>query len=795
MVIMKRLHIKMLRDIKRNLSQFITIFLMVMIGVMAYSGIESYMDGMKETADKFYSENNLQDLNVMGSNLTKDDLEKIKDMKNVKDAERKLSVTGTTDNDKTLLINFIESNNISKFYVLDGEEFDSNKSGVWLDNFYAIENDIKVGDTILVKYENMELHEKVLGLINVPDHLYDVRDESELYPDRKEFGFAYLSVNEITESYIKSLAMKEMNITDEKIFDMYVPNFNYKDYLIFNYIMVDVDNTEKIDEVKNDIEDHVKNAMAIINIEDTSSYVTYQGEIDEGKTYVGVFSGLFLFIAMLSVITTMTRVVKNQRTQIGTLKALGFSDRKIILHYIGYGFWISIVASIIGLILGYYCIGNIFINLEMAFFEIPNGHPAINNQCYIVAILVVLAISLITYITGRKILKENPAETLRNKIPSVKGKSLNITTKGIFKKLGFSSKWNLRDIVRNKMRTFMGIAGVVGCAMLIVCALGMLDSMNFFVDLQFETLYNFDYKLNIKENVSDSDLEKLYDEYGNLTSKSLGIEIKDEDGKRESNNIFVTDAGDLVRFVNRKNKIIDKPTDDGIYLTYKLSETKGYKLGDEITWHIYGDDTYYTSKIIGFNKDPQNQNLTMTRKYLESLGIEYKPDALYTNKDLSDIKEIKNVETIQDIENLKEGMTGMLSMMKTMLVLIIGIAVLLGAIIIYNLGILSFSEKQYQFATLKVLGFKDKKIKNIFIKQNNWIAIISIIIGLPLGYYLTDWLFKTAIEEHYDFGASIAVKTYIISAIGTFIVSYLVSRFLARKIKNIDMVSSLKGNE
>ena len=762
---MKRLNIKMLRDIKKNLSQFITIFLMVAIGIMAYSGIESYMDGMKETANKFYSENNLQDLNVIGANFSKEDLENIKAIKNVKDAERKLSITGTTDNDKTLLLNFIESNNISKFYIIEGEEFDYSKSGVWLDDFYAKENNIKVGDTILVKYEGIELHEKVLATVNIPDHLYDVRDESELYPDRKEFGFAYLSSKEIP----------------------FEP--------IFNSIMIDVEDTSKTNDVKNEIEDKIENAKAIINIENTSSYVAYQGEIDEGKTYVGVFSGLFLFIAMLSVITTMTRVVKNQRIQIGTLKALGFSDRKIIFHYIGYGFWISILASIIGLVLGYFIIGKIFIDLEMAFFEIPNGHPAMNSKCYIVALLVVFAVSLITYITGRKILKENPAETLRNKIPNVKAKSLNITTKGIFKKLGFSSKWNIRDIIRNKMRTITGLAGVIGCCMLIVCAFGMLDSMNFFVKLQFETIYNFDYKLNIKENISTVDLENLYNEYGNLTSQSFGIEIKNSNGQRESNNVFVTDADNYVQFVNRKNRVIEKPADDGIFVTYKLAETKGYKLGDEITWHIYGDNNYYTSKIIGFNKDPQNQNLTMTRKYLESLGLEYKPDSLYTNKDLSNIKEIKGVDTIQDIESLKEGMTGMLSMMKTMLTLIIGVAVLLGAVIIYNLGILSYSEKQYQFATLKVLGFKEKKIKEIFIKQNNWIAIVSILIGLPLGNWLTDWLFKTAIEEHYDFGAHISLKTYIISAVGTFIVSYLVSRFLARKIKNIDMVSSLKGNE
>ena len=785
---------KMFRDIKKNLSQFITIFLMIMIGVMAYSGIEAYMDGMTKTADKFYTENNLFDLNVVGP-LNHDDLNNIKKLDNVKDAELKLSVPATTDKDKTLLLNFIETNNISKFYILDGEEFNPNKSGVWLDNFYAKENNIKVGDKILVKYETMKLQEEVLGLVNIPDHLYDVRDESELYPDRKEFGFAYMSVNEIDEDYIKSLVMKEVNIKDENIFNNLMPNFNYKDYIPYNNIMVDVNKKDNVVNVKNNIEDNIENAKAIIKAEDTSSYVAYQGEIDEGKTYVGVFSGIFLFIALLSVITTMARVVKKQRTQIGTLKALGFNNNKILFHYMGYGLWISIVASIIGLLLGYYFIGTVFMNLQMEFFEIPNGYPAMSPKSYLVALGVILIDVIITYITGRSILKENPAETLRTEIPKIKGNTLNITKRGIFKKLSFSSKWNIRDILRNKMRTFMGLAGVVGCCMLIVCALGMLDSMNFFVKLQFEDLYNFDYKLNLKENISNNELKVLTDKYGNYTSESLGIEIKDQDENRESNNILVTDASNYLRFVDNKNKIKDKPTDDGIYVTYKLAETNEYKIGDKVTWHIYGDNKYYESKIVGFNKDPQNQNISMTRKYLESLGIKYQPDALYTNIDLSNIKEIKNVETIQNIEALKEGMEGMLSMMKTMLVLIIAIAVILGGIIIYNLGILSYTEKEYQFATLKVLGFKDKQIKNIFIKQNNWIALVSIVIGLPLGFYLTDWLFKTAIEEHYDFCAFITYRTYIIAAIGTFIVSYLVSKFLARKINKIDMVTSLKGNE
>lgn len=784
---------KMLRDIKLNLSQFFTIFLMVLIGVMAYVGIEAYMDGMQETADKFYSENNLQDLNVVGENFTKDDLKKIKELKNVNDAERKLSITATSDGDKTLLLNFIESNNISKFYIKDGEEFDVNKSGVWLDAFYAEKNNIKVNDEITIKYDTFTIKEKVLGLINVPDHIYDVKDESELYPDRENLGFAYVSINELPESYIKEKVMKEMGITDEKIFDKYVKNFNYKDYLIFNYVMVDVNDKSNVSSVKSDIENNIDSAIAVINIEDTASYITYQGEINEGKTYVGVFSGLFLLIAMLSVITTMTRVVNKQRIQIGTLKALGFKDSKIIMHYVNYGLFISFVAAIFGVLLGYFFIGNVFIGLEMSFFEIPNGKPIIDMQDILVSLLVVAITSFITYLTCKNILKESAAETLRNKIPNVKKNSLNITTKGLFKKMSFQTKWNIRDILRNKMRTVMGIVGVTGCCMLIVTAFGMLDSLNYFVKLQFTDLYNFKYKLSLN-TTNDKEIKEITDKYGDNTSQSLGIEFKNGDDKVAST-IFVNDSNDYVRFVDNKNKFITLNRNDGIYVTYKFAEKYNLKIGDTIKWHIYGNEKYYESEIVGMNKDPQNQIITVNREYLDKLNIKYKPDTVYTNKDLSNTNSIKNVELIQDKTALESGMSNMLNTMKTMIILIIFIAAILGSVIIYNLGILSYTEKQYQFSTLKVLGFSDKKIKKIFVKQNNWIAIISIILGLPFGYGLVDWLFKKAIEEHYDFQAHIEPLTYLIAAIGTFVLSYLVSKFLARKVSNIDMVSSLKSDE
>ena len=786
---------KMFRDIKQNLSQFITIFLMVLIGVMVYVGIEAYMDGMTSAADNFYKNNNIQDLNVMG-NLSDKDLDKIKSLDNVKDAEKKLVVNAIDkDNkDKTYLLSFIDSNNISKFHIMDGEKFDVNKKGAWVDNFYAEKNNLKVGDTIKIKYDTFSLEEKILGLINVPDHIYDVKDESELVPNRENFGFVYLSVNEIPESYIKDLVMKEMKITDEKIFDKYVTNFNYKEYIPYNYIMVDVNKKKNVTSVKEDIEDKVSNAKAIVKIEDTLSYQRYQGEIDEGASYVGIFSGLFLFIAMLSVITTMTRVIKKQKLQIGTMKALGIKNSKIVMHYVGYGFFVSLAAAIFGIILGKYFIGTFFLNMEMDYFEVPNGVPVVKPLSYLVALLVVMVVSFITYLTCRKELFKKPAEALRNEVPNVKVNSLNLSTKGIFKKLNFSSKWNYRDILRNKFRTVTAVVGIVGCCMLIVCAFGMLNSMNHFIKLQFEDLYNFNYKLSLKENIKDDELKVLTDKYGDNTSETLTIETKI--GKeREANTIFVTNAGNLVRFQNENGEFIKVNKNNGVYVTRKLADQKNLKVGDTIKWHIYGVNKYYESKIVGLTKDPQVQNLTMTKEYLESLDIDYKPDSLYTNTDLKGVKDIKNVSLVQDIDELKNSLESMLSMMKSMIMLIIVFAIGLGAIIIYNMGILSYSEKQYQFATLKVLGFSDKKIKKIFVQQNNWITVLSIIIGLPTGYYMTSWIFKSVIADNYDFSAYINLSTYLIAIIGTILVSIIVSRMLSKKVNKIDMVSSLKANE
>ena len=476
---MNRLNKKMLRDIKLNKMQFFNIFIMIFLGVFVFAGVHAYMDGMKVSGDKYYETNNFQDIWLSGENFTEEDLGKVKRIENVKDAERILSIRTELENfdNVALETNFIESNRISKMYIVEGEKFSKDKKGIWLDSYLAKNLNLNVGDKITLNYKDSKITEKIVGLVNTPDHMYFVKDDTEIFPTHKDFGFVYLSINEFP-----------------------------LEYSIFNKVIVDIDDTSKIEETKSIIENNVQSAIAVTDRNSSVSYESYNSEIEEGDTYSRVFTFLFLFIAILSVVTTMNRFVKKERTQIGTLKALGFKNSKIMKHYVSYGFYISLIASILGIVVGRFTLGTFFLNTEASYFEIPVYNTVIVSQVYILAICVVFIITLVTYLSCRGILKESAVEALRVEVPKVKNTKFNFTTKGIFRKASISTRWNLRDIGRNKSRSLMAIVGIIGCTMLLVCAFGMLDTMNAYLDWEFDTINNFEYKISLSNNYTDEQI-------------------------------------------------------------------------------------------------------------------------------------------------------------------------------------------------------------------------------------------------------------------------------------------------
>ena len=804
---------KMLRDIAKNKSQFITVFLMVFLAIFAFAGVHSYMDGMIASSDVYYEKQNLQDLWITSENFTDEKIEIIKSIDNVKDVERIIRLQASVNTEKeyinptnnkkledlVLECNFIESNNISKMYLIEGEEFSKDKSGVWIDYYLAKNLGVKIGDEFEFSLEGITFKEKVKGFVETPDHVYFMKDETAIFPTHSDYGIAYLSVNEFPKDYTYTKILDKMGIDSSNINNKFefikanVPEFSEKDALIYSYAIVDVDDVSKLDDTKNEIKNRVDGIMTATTRDEDISYDGYKREAEEGETYSGVFSGLFVFIAILSVVTTMNRFVKKERTQIGTLKALGFKRGRITKMYVAYGFFISLVASILGILLGEILIGKTFLKLEMEYYEIPYYNITTLPIVYYVAIGIVAVITFVTYLSCRKVLKEPAAEALRVERPKIKVREHSITTWKIFDKLSLSSKWNLRDVLRSKGRTLMALVGIAGCTILVVTAMGMRDSLNAYMDWEFETINNFDYKLSLAEEYTDTQFDDIINKYGNNTSQTVAVEFKNKDNLVVKQ-LTINDSNGMLQVTDHDRKPFEMKK-DGIYVTEKMAEIYNLKIGDIVEWSIIGSDKWYKSKITGFNRDPQSQQFYCTKEYYDTLDTEYRADSVYTNVDLSKTKEIQGVSTIQTVENLKDGMNSMLGMMYSLIAVLIVISAILACVIIFNLGSLSFSEKEYQFATLKVLGFKYKQVKNIFIKQNLWISIVAIVIALPLGLYMTDYIFKNAIGDAYDFSAIISPFTFIISAVGTFVVAFIVNQFLGKKIKKLDMVTSLKANE
>ena len=468
---------KILRDIWKNKSQFITIFIMVFLAVFAFCGVHSYMDGMKESAKVYYENQNLQDLWLTSKNFTQNDLDEIKKLENISNVERFLrinaSVVGSEkyinpiNNEKiqdlVLECNFIETNEINKMYVLEGENFSKEKSGVWLDKYLAEKIGIKLGDELELSIEGNNFKEKVIGLIEVPDHVYFIKDETAIFPTHTDFGFVYLSINEFPKEYIYNKIIENMQIQNIEIADKEefikntIPNFKIEDYFAFQYAIVDVEDTSKINSVKSNIKENIEGVITITDREDDISWSGFQREAEEGETYSGLFSGLFVFIAILSVITTMNRFIRKERSQIGTLKALGIRKTKITLMYVSYGFVVAVLASFLGFILGKITIGKFFLNMEMEYYEMPYYNIFIIPTVYYVSIAIILVITAVGYLSCRKILKEPAAQALRIERPNIKVKENSFTTKKAFNKLSLSTKWNIRDIARSKSRSLMAL--------------------------------------------------------------------------------------------------------------------------------------------------------------------------------------------------------------------------------------------------------------------------------------------------------------------------------------------------
>lgn len=740
-------------------SQFISMVIMIAIGVGIFLGFNIEWKSLEHDAFTFLEDTNYADFRIYSeTGFTEDDIKSIQAIDGVDAATRYFNVNvGIKDTKKSLALNVSESYNVSTMLVMDGAEYDESADGIWLSDKFANANGIKISDELTFTYAGIELTGEVVGLVKSGENLICVADENQLMPDYEAFGFAYITPKTLE----KALGMA------------FYPQIN---------IISDLE--------KEDIEEKIKDATGTTFLVTTKdehySCAGVMSEAEEGKTMGSILPVLFLAIAILTMVTTMHRISANEKMQIGTLKALGFRDAKILRHYTSYGFMIGLIGLVFGIVLGY-CVAALIISpdgMMGTYIDMPDWDLVMPGFCIPVMVLMLVFLTFISFLSVKKMLKGTAADALRPYTPRAMKKSV-IEKMPFGNKLSFGTKWNVRDILRHKSRSAMTLVGVVGCTLLLVGGLGMRDTMNAFLGMLDNDISNYTTKIILSESAVNEDSINLADEVNGDWQASTGISYK---GKTISLEIYNTGI-DKIGFVTEKNRPMEL-ADDGVYLCLRLKDTAD--IGDTIEFSPYGSEETYEVKVAGYFRSLVSECIIMTDTYADSIGVEYHIGSIYTYTSSEDIESSSLILGKQDKQTIMDSYDTFMEIMNLMVIILVVAAIVLGIVVLYNLGVMSYVERYRELATLKVLGFRDKAIGKLLISQNIWLTVIGVLLGIPAGVGVLQVL-VTALVSEYELSLSINMITYVISIALTFGVSLFVGLMVSRKNKKIDMVEALKG--
>ena len=734
---------------------------MAFLGVYVFTGFGAESFGFEETASTYYGETNLADGWIYASNIDGDFVNKVNDLPSTKDSERKLIVNSIADfdNDPDITLHFLEEDNISKFYLVKGEKFNlSDGDGVWLDIRFAEAKNLTVGDNISFTFEGMTVEKEIKGLGYSPEHLYQTSDSS-MIPDYGKMGFAYLSY-------------KAFPLSD-------VP---------YNVLLVKYDGNSSNYEKQLD-DDLTRDYSSFLPRDQHPSFAEFRDETEQHQMMTDVIPVIFIIISMLTLLTTMTRIINNQRIQIGVLKALGFKNRTIMFHYISYGFWMVLAGSILGLILGHLTLPPIMFEEMADLYSIPYWLTGFNISFIVVTLLMVVLAALISYFACRNIVNESPSSAIRPKIPKVSTSGF-LEKLGIWKKFSFNVRWNYRDAKRNKFRALMSIVGVMACTLIIVASFGCMDGFDEMKEWEYTDINHYSSKLVLEDNITASQVDYIADDVGGEKLMESSIEIKSGDIKK-SGVITVLDDNKLYTPTDDNKNPISISSNE-VSISTKMAQLLGVGVGDTIKWHIMGSDKWISTKVDKIHSDPTSQGIIVSKEKLDDLGLNYTATSVISSHGVD--KNYSGVKTIFSMDSLTDSWDDMMESSMTIIYLLAAFASLLSVIVLYNLGLLSFTEIKREFATLKILGFKSSQLRKLLLTQNLWFTTIGFVIGVPLGREVLQYLWGTMGDSFY-LKANISLKTLIITFLITYVVSILVNLMFSGKIKKLNMVESLKDNE
>ena len=869
---MKALNKDIIREISKTKSKFVSIMIIMFLGVFVFIGLKETTPAMVNTYNKTLEQHNIYDLRVTNDfGINDGDIDEIRKLDNIDKLETYNKKNYKLENSTNSIDIETLPKELATPKVIKGKLPTTNNEIAVVD---SLEKTYKIGDTINLvddKSEEKKLRSysyKVVGYVHGADHI-EVSNNNPTnnsyfgYINKENFQFnnatgVNIKLKGISYKYSDKKYIEEVNKSRDQLIDILkerklVDEKNYKSNtsqkikesekrlasiekeLASNLerleLLKNVDiqryaeQSSKLNEAKKQLQDNKKKLEVSkrafeetnyprFNVENIRGLVHYAQFIDSAGSLsflANVFS-IFLFsVSILVSLTTLTRMVDENRTSIGTLKALGYSNRDIFKKYYIYGGVSTVIGTILGIIAGYLVIVPIIYNSYSRFFTLKEPYIVYNLHIIALAFLIsILCILLAVFIPLRKNLKERSAYLLRPKAPSSGSRIFLENVSFIWKRLSFLRKVTFRNIFRYKVRMFMTIFGVMGCLTLMFIGFairfGVIDISN----EQFKIINKIDVLATYNPYAEKEDIDKISKEIGSNSNVENFTKVNVQKATVEKNN-EVLDTAQLVTLDrnnykdyitlmdNRSNIELPK---DSIVINEKLAYLYNLSVGDN--FKVIINEKEYTLKIGAINKNYFGNILYTDREYFSKVFDKTYSDNSFiikmnnsdeVEKMASKLQDNPYVVNVSDNSKIQENLDNFISGLDIIVVVMVLCSLALALVVLYNLINVNVSERQRELSTIKVLGFYPREVTIYVFREIFYLSIIGIVIGNYIAYRLYLKIILELASRTMMFSSRVPIAVYALSTGVTLVIIIFVMAIMHRRLKKVNMVESLKAIE
>lgn len=785
------------RMIKQTISRYLAIVAIIALGSGFFTGLKVTHTAMIETGDVYVNETSMYDAKVVSVlGWDKDDEKKFKQIDGVSEAEAGITqdFLALIDGNEVVLKAHDFPQKLNKAQLVSGRM--PSAPGECLMDCYDL-GGMELGTVIKVSDRNDELTTQafscdeytVVGTVRSPLYINFERGTTTLG-------------NGTVEAFI-ILGDEGFNI--DRYTDMYL-KYEKTGYI---YSQEYEDNVNAMEESVLQEAESLSPQVAVLSRLLNVGYSCYQSDADIVDGIAAVFPLFFFAVAALVCLTTMNRMITDDRTQIGTLKSLGYSTGRIMWHYLFYAGSASILGCLVGVILGSIIFPKTIWMAYSILYSMPDitlvfdiGLMVLSGASYLVLSL------LVTFLTCRSELKEQAAQLIRPKSPAVGRRILLEKITPVWRKLKFLHKVSLRNVFRYRKRFIMMILGIGGCTALLLTGFGLNDSISHIADRQFKEITVYDAGVYFAgditgfEDMFTTACEDVSQKTTFLYSASVSCSHEDKNGNVTL--LGVNDFDELQDMVDfhAEGKQVAPPGEGECIISKNLSNT--YDLNEGDTIELMEDDLNPISmKIVGIYEnviynyvyttlDTLRGQLDNVGKNLAYVNFKENLDPYEAAITLSEFTGVTNVTLTDEI---LERVNGMLDSMKYVVLLVICCAAALDFIVLFNLTNINILERIREIATIKVLGFRNRETAQYVFRENRILTLCGCILGIPLGIALHNFVMSEIKIDLIAFTAERSVFTYAVSIVLTFVFTFFVNLMMRRRLTVINMAEAMKSVE